>query len=312
LTGHDDPTADVVVAELVQRGAHMVRMDIGDFPARLSLAATSGPRWEGRLWHGSTSVDLSAITSVYYRRPTRFSFPDGLSDGDRAFASAEARLGLGGVLAALDAMWVNDPMRVAAAEYKPLQLSIAARVGLTVPRTLITNDYGAAAEFARGSGDLVCKALSSLVLSDVEGAKGIYTSRIRVADIDPDQLAATTHLIQEWVPKRYDTRVTMVGERAHAVAIHAGSTEGHTDWRTDYANLTYEVITSPADISAGMAAYLKTLGLHFGAFDFVVTPSGEWVFLECNPAGQWLWLQEEAGLPIGASLAELLATGTAT
>ncbi|MGQ0778725.1 MAG: hypothetical protein ACT4NY_30645 [Pseudonocardiales bacterium] len=28
----------------------------------------------------------------------------------------------------------------------------------------------------------------------------------------------------------------------------------------------------------------------YGALDFIVTPSGEWIFLELNPNGQWAWI----------------------
>ncbi len=54
---------------------------------------------------------------MYYRRPTRFTFPEGMSDADAVFATAEAQLGLGGVLATLDVLWVNNPARIAFAEY---------------------------------------------------------------------------------------------------------------------------------------------------------------------------------------------------
>ena len=48
------------------------------------------------------------------------------------------------------------------------------------------------------------------------------------------------------------------------------------------------------------------MGLNFGCFDFIVTPSGEYVFLECNPNGQWLWVELETGLPISQAIAEFL------
>jgi hypothetical protein len=32
------------------------------------------------------------------------------------------------------------------------------------------------------------------------------------------------------------------------------------------------------------------------------------VFLDLNPNGQWLWLEEELGLPLVASMADLLTT----
>ncbi|MGQ0717249.1 MAG: hypothetical protein ACT4NP_08005 [Pseudonocardiales bacterium] len=185
------------------------------------------------------------------------------------------QFGVGGVLAALDSvLWVNNPARVAFAEYKPVQLRVASGVGLQVPRTLVTNDHCTAREFAAEvGGKIVCKTLSSLVLREGGNPRITYTTPIDLATVDPVSLAGTAHLLQEWVPKRYDARVTMVGHRPFAVAIHAHNDATRIDWRADYNALTYAPLN------------------------------------QCNPSGQWLWLQELAGLPIAAALAELLAKG---
>ena len=47
-------------------------------------------------------------------------------------------------------------------------------------------------------------------------------------------------------------------------------------------------------------------GLAYAAFDFVVTPDGRWVFLECNPGGQYGWLEGQTGLPITRQQARAL------
>lgn len=104
----------------------------------------------------------------------------------------------------------------------------------------------------------------------------------------------------------------MVGRTPYAAAIRAGSDAGRIDWRADYNALSYERIKPPAHVTAGMARYLDALDLNYGAFDFVVAPDGVWWALECNPNGQWLWLEYQAGLPISTALAELLAIGTNT
>ncbi|MGH4017452.1 MAG: MvdC/MvdD family ATP grasp protein [Pseudonocardiaceae bacterium] len=54
---------------------------------------------------------------------------------------------------------------------------------------------------------------------------------------------------------------------------------------------------------------VKYFGISFGAFDFVITPDGSWVFLECNPSGAYGWLEETLDLPITSALADLLANG---
>lgn len=309
LTSDDDPTADAVIAELRRRPVRVARLDIGDFPARLRLSAHVSAGWQGRLETDGVSVELADVGSVYYRRPSQFSFPAGLSDGDAVFARSEARLGFGGVLAALDALWINDPMRVAAAEYKPLQLRTAARCELTVPPTLITNDAAAVKQFAAEHGPVVCKTLSSVVLSEGGRLRVVFTTRIDPASIDPAELAATAHLFQHQVPKSREARVTMVAGEPYAVGIHAGSPRGRVDWRADYNGLRYERIIPPGPVIAAMRRYLAEFGLHYGAFDFVIDPHERWHFLECNPAGQWLWLYHETGVPIPAALADALTKG---
>ncbi|MEU1628068.1 hypothetical protein ABZ746_22585, partial [Streptomyces sp. NPDC020096] len=61
---------------------------------------------------------------------------------------------------------------------------------------------------------------------------------------------------------------------------------------------------------SGVLAWLNHFGLNFGAFDFAVTPAGDWVMFECNPAGEWSWIQNKTGLPIAAAVADLLDGGT--
>ncbi|MGH3961691.1 MAG: MvdC/MvdD family ATP grasp protein [Pseudonocardiaceae bacterium] len=180
LSGPEDATADSVVAELVGLGAPIVRMDIGDFPLWMAMTAwlTHGT-WRGELLTADRSVDLTEVNSVYYRRPTRFTFEDDMSDADAVFAGAEAQFGVGGVLAALDGvLWVNNPARLSFAEYKPVQLRIASGCGLHVPRTLVTNDHGAAREFAAAvGGKIACTRLAELghhpTLVTGDGAQGL-------------------------------------------------------------------------------------------------------------------------------------------
>jgi len=237
-------------------------------------------------------------------------FPDALSDADTALAATEARLGFGGVLGSLDVLWVNHPARGAVAEYKPIQFTVAARCGLNIPRTLITNDKAAVIEFANSvDGPVVCKMLSSVVLSEQGVPKMTYTTPIDAGAIDSASLATTTHLIQEWAAKEYDVRVTMVGRQALSVAIHASSEQSYLDWRSDYESLKYRRIDPPGEVVDAAWRFLQSFGLTFGAFDFVVTPTGEWVMLECNPTGQWLWLQDEVGVEIAAGIADLLVSG---
>jgi ATP-grasp ribosomal peptide maturase len=311
LSADDDATADAVIEKLIDRGVRVIGLDSGDFPIRLRLSATTSQLgWKGRLRTDREQVHFEEIRSVYFRRPTRFQFDEGMSQADEVFAAAEARLGFGGVLTSMEALWVNHPARIAAAEYKPFQLHHAVHSGLTVPQTLVGNDHAEAVLFARQLGKpVVCKTFSSLVFAEDGHPHTTFTTPIDPANIDPAQFAATAHLVQEWVPKAYEARVTVVGREPFAVAITSETEAGRVDWRSDYDALSYEQIDIPAAVTVGISQFMDRLGLNFGAFDFVITPEGGWVMLECNPAGQWLWLEHETGIPIADALAGLLAKG---
>lgn len=54
---------------------------------------------------------------------------------------------------------------------------------------------------------------------------------------------------------------------------------------------------------------LDELGLVFGCFDFVVTPSEDHVFLEVNEMGQFLFLERYCGLPLLDAFSEFLLQG---
>ena len=60
------------------------------------------------------------------------------------------------------------------------------------------------------------------------------------------------------------------------------------------------------DIAGKFRDFLRQMGLRFGAFDLIVTPDGGHVFLECNPNGQWLWVELATGMPISEAIADEL------
>lgn len=317
VLGEDsDSTIDGVVDELNTRGVPVFRCDTSWFPDRLTIDAKIGSdQWVGTLSTSHRQTSLEGLRSIWYRRPTAFDLPANLSEPERAHALAEARFGFGGVLGSLETLWVNHPSREADASYKPRELVAAQRCGLTVPRTLITNRPDAVRDFAAELDQpLVTKPLASMYLFEQGLMKAAHTHLLTDEDLaDLHGVQATAHLFQEYLSKAYECRITAVGDRLFAVAIHAGSDAARIDWRTDYAALSYEVIQPPTEIINGVHAYLGAFGLNFGAFDFVITREQppRWVFLECNVSGQFGWLEAATGLPISSAIADLLEKGYA-
>lgn len=302
VTSLHDPTADVVISELHDRDIPVVRLDSGDFPASLSVEAEITEHGlRGRLLTPSRTADLSNVRALYYRRPSGFAFPH-LDEQDARFAITQARYGLGGVLASLpNCLYVNHPHRIGDAEFKPAGLATAAKAGFQVPPTLVTSSPDAARAFIKAHSPVIYKPLYNPVHL-IDGVSSVVkVAEVAEADID-DAVAGTAHLFQQRVPKVADVRVTVIGGDVFCVRIDSDL----LDWRTDYSQLTYTPVEAPPGIRPALHRYMNRFRLVFGAFDFAIDHTGRWWFLECNPSGQWHWLEDETGLPMCAALVDLL------
>jgi glutathione synthase/RimK-type ligase-like ATP-grasp enzyme len=256
---------------------------------------------------------LEDISSVYFRRPTRFRLPEEMSAAERRFAAVEAKMGLGGVPMSLPCRWINHPSQVADAEYKPVQLVAAARAGLRVPATVVTNDPGSVQDFAASvGGPVVYKTLASPAVPDGDQLRLVYTTAVDQGRLDDERIGLTAHLFQRRLTKKRDLRVTVVGERVFAVGIQVtGSPRAKLDWRADYAAHRYDVTELPPEVEKRLIEMLYRLGLRFAAVDLIVdtedqTEGDRYVLVDVNPNGQWGWLQEATGLPIAAAIADEL------
>ncbi|GGZ18651.1 ATP-grasp ribosomal peptide maturase [Streptomyces inusitatus] len=304
----DDATADLVIEELNSRQVPVVRMDPGDFPSGITVAARlDNDGMRGTAQTRTRVTGLDQIRSVYWRRPRPWTVPLGLGEQEARWCREEARYGLGGVLASLPgAHYVNHPWRNRDAEYKPDQLATAARCGFDVPPTLLTNNVSAAREFAHDHGPVVYKPLRN---TDYQNADGRALT-VWVEEVDPADLGAgvgqTMHLFQKRVHSIADLRVTAVGEEVFTVRIDGSP---GLDWRRHYDALSYSLIGTPPHLAKSVRRYLDAFGLVFGAFDFGVDQDGRIWLYECNPNGQFAWFPEPITGRIVTALADQLQHG---
>lgn len=308
-----DPTVDAVVDALASRDVPVFRTDLSDFPTRLRLdAGLRNGKWRGRLWNDHREVELEELRSIWSRNPSTYQLPATMTTGEQDFAYREAKLGLGGILASLDVLWVNHPNRRADAIYKPYQWSVATECGLKVADTVITNDPAAALRAAteRGWDETITKALGPSGLFE-NGEPKVAFTRV-LSDVDVNDLrgvAVTATTIQEAVPKDYEVRLTVIGDAWFPIAIYASTADTRVDWRSDPTALSYCFVAIPDDVVDGVGAYMKRMGIALAGFDFVVTPGGDWVMLEANTGPQFGWLEAATGAPMVTALADLLAKG---
>jgi glutathione synthase/RimK-type ligase-like ATP-grasp enzyme len=131
-----------------------------------------------------------------------------------------------------------------------------------------------------------------------------------VRDVDlglMDQVRYAPVIFQELVPGGRDIRATVVGDQVFAAEIRADQSAYEFDFRIDSAHAPISEYRLPEPVQERLLALMRRLGLRYGAADFRVAPDGDHVFLEVNPAGQWLFVEYATGQPIAAALADLLA-----
>ena len=217
------------------RGARAVRFDTDLFPteARLSAHIANG-RDEVRLHCRALELEPARVRAVWARKLWGSRFPETLDARLREGCARESRAALVGWLSALEGVrWVNPMDAALAAEDKQRQLRLATRLGLRVPRTLVTNDPAAVRAFREEVGPLVTKMLTPLSTSMGKADLFVHTSVVRDEDLaDLDGLRFSPMVFQERIEKRIELRVACVGARCLTGAIDASRSEsGRVDWR---------------------------------------------------------------------------------
>jgi MvdC family ATP-grasp ribosomal peptide maturase len=314
LTHNDDfYTVDLVAQALARRRVHPVRFNTDLFPSRVKLAARAGDERAAQLFtETGEQISATAIRAVWARKLWSPRMSGDLDERYRSMCISESAAALEGFLDALhNARWINNLDRQREAENKQRQLRLAARAGLRVPRTLVTNDPAAARHFfADTDGQTVAKLLRPLTVSmDAADNPFVYTTRIREQDLaNAEALRHSPMVFQELIPKAYELRVACVAGEFFAGALNAsGTSRGHTDWRRAAPeDCRWQKAELPAEVAKGLQTLMSGLSLVFGAADLICTPSGEHVFLEVNPGGEWGMLERDLDLPISEAIAAAL------
>ncbi|GIH75779.1 MvdC/MvdD family ATP grasp protein [Planobispora longispora] len=319
LTGDEDPHAARVAGLLTGRGARVTVFDHRLYPAEahVELAYTGRGLTRRLLRTGTGTVDLNELTALWWRRPTPPEAHPGLTDpAIAAYAAGESA-------SLISDLWEHLPCRkVPAAESvlqrarrKSSQLIIAAELGFTVPDTLITTQARELWDFHdRHDGQIVTKPFGRPWVENLRSGDTIsrFCEPVSPRDLAyADALRFCPIIVQRYVPKRLELRVTVVGGQIFAAEIHSqASNRSRLDWRRYNTDVTpHRVHRLPDEVGRRCLAMVDRLGLLYGAFDLILTPEDEYVFMEINPNGQWLWIEQLTGLPISQAVCDLILEG---
>lgn len=296
---------DSVVGLLQRAGREVARINLADFPSRASLSAQwhAGQRHRFLLDTHDATVDLERTRAVWWRRVCPFEVDASIVQPQRRhFAASETAQAVHGVLDSLGCPWVNPREADAAAHHKPYQWTIAQQVGLDVPGTLVTSRPSAARDFIDGFGSR--KVVFKAFLASIEEWR--ETRLVERQDVDRLDLVRYAPVIFQEYIAGVDLRITMVGNEVFAAEIDARKTSYPVDMRMVIGEGRVRAVSLPGEVEQRLQALMSALGLVYGAIDMRRTDAGRYYFLEVNPAGQWLFVEQRTGLPISRAHASLL------
>jgi glutathione synthase/RimK-type ligase-like ATP-grasp enzyme len=322
-----DAHARFVQRRLKDKGVVAIILPLTEVPEKARLTArvspTGKPRLAVRRELDPKVIDLAQAETIWYRRWVDLGVDPEMSLEDREFAKTESLSMLMSLAVALrDRFWVNDPSSAEASDGgmgKIGHLEVARALGLAIPETLATSDPDEARAFvSQCSAGAIYKPFRTPVRNVVDDAGVKRPTILLTTKLDAAALAGLEGvaqapcIFQELVPKKFELRVIVMGDKVFACELHSQEHSfSEVDFRgdADMSRTRHVPHDLSRDVGEKLVALNRELGLVYGAFDLIVTPDGRHVFLEVNQQGQFLWLEQYAGLPLLDNFCEMLAQG---
>lgn len=300
ITHKNDFTTDFVIEKLNKQGIDYYRFNCEDIDNK-SYSFQIGQ---------SNSFDINSVThidSVWFRR-TKLPNLETISSGEKLFLLNEYDSLLSNLYHLLSPeKWLSQPKYVYEAENKLYQLKLSKKVGFNIPETLVSNSKELVKDFiSHHKNKVIIKPLSQGRIIEGETVRNIFTNILDDTYVkNIDEYSLTPSILQPYIEKDYEVRVTVVGEKVFSAKIDSQTNaNAKIDWRKEkIKSVSYNL---PNDISQKCVLLVKELNLQFGAIDLIKTKNGNYVFLEINPNGQWAWIEFDTGLPISDEIIKFL------
>lgn len=249
------------------------------------------------------SIDL-ASSHGWVRRLSTPGWRSSTPGGSREAAIRASYLALlVGLASSPDVCWLTPYPRLLAAENKLRQAAHARRIGIPTPRTLVLSDPDEI-PVALG-GEIVVKPLGPGHFADGDReASVVWAQSLRRDDPRLAALAGAPFLVQEKVAARRHLRVVTCKDQAWSCQLDAAGLP--LDWRrSEEAHHSFTPASEP-ELERSALTLARDLDLGYSSQDWI-DAGDRMVFIDLNPAGQWLFLPEPVRSEVTDAVADHLA-----
>jgi len=258
-----------------------------------------------------TEISHNEINSLYLRRDFTIESQDVIgefTEQEKNYIATQRTIHVNSCIKLLST--ITFTMNCPESNYKSLskvyQLTVAQKVGLKIPQSFFGGNFKSSNFNDNG---LCIKPLEGIHIKQGGHTYAHYTVKIETPnDEEIHSLKFCPAIIQYYIKKEFELRVTVVGKKVFACKIDSQkSIIGNIDWRHhDWANTPHYTYQLPENIEKRIVALMNSLNLSYGAIDMIFDVN-DYYFLEVNSMGQWLWIEDFTELPISKSIAELLS-----
>lgn len=313
LTNKDDITVDFVVKELKRRNVSYYRLNTEDIPDPIAVEFdVSEDSFLLKDHKKDLTLNLHDISSAYFRRAqvSSLEYLTNINMQERNYLRGELAFLIEGIYKVLEnCYWLNNVYRIREAENKIYQLQLARKVGFRIPTTQISNCPETIADMgSQYNKDCIMKPIKSGNIDPNVSNRIIFTSKVRESVFEEEErIKAFPVFIQNNIHKKSDLRRIVVGEHVYCAQIDSQRyTDSQIDWRRGKEVLPHAVHKLPDEIKEKCIEITRMLCLNYSAIDLILDQDGNYIFLECNPNGQWAWLETRLGFPISRDIVEML------
>ncbi len=253
------------------------------------------------------TIHSDTIKGVWHRKAWRISAPEELDqDYEKIFLNEYGSLRYNLMTALEHIPWINPYENEKKIDgNKILQLKIAQRNNLTIPKTIFSNDEEKITTFFYQycQGKAIAK-LHGVTAKTMSGENMISTTIIEEESLEHlSDISYCPMIFQPYIDKEYELRIVYVDGEFFTGKINNSE---NADWRVAREGYFWEEYELPDTIKANLTSMMKEMGLYIGAIDMIKGRDGAYYFLEVNPQGEWGMLQKELGFPIAERIADNL------
>lgn len=281
-------------------------LDLSKFPksSQLSLHYDAHKFQYAEMQMEDATIPFEKCGAIWWRRPQPFTVHEEVSaPDDMQFVMNESYCAINGLWMLTDAYWINHPINDDIASRKAYQLKVAATCGLTIPKTLITNNPANAKKFISELG------MQNVIYKSFWATEKAWRETRLIKEDELTKLDTVKYapvIFQECIHADIDLRITVIGDHIFPAAIYSQETSYKIDFRMNYHEAKIVEHPLPEELNAKLLKFMRSMGITYGAIDLRMRPNGEYVFLEVNTAGQWLFMEQPTGMPITETLAQTL------